>query len=61
MNQKLIHKEETRCDNHRCKKRMKCCRYLQLEIDKKDTTASVSVSKFNQNNCEKYLEYDDNN
>lgn len=61
MTDRLLLKDELRCDNHRCAKRMKCCRYLQVEIDKKDLNVfQEMVVKFEEKECKKYIENDDN-
>lgn len=62
----LIKNDVSRCNNHRCEKRNRCNRYLQLKIDtedfkKENVTKSISVYINDEKNCMKFLEFDDNN
>jgi hypothetical protein len=62
----LIKNDVSRCNNHQCKKRMRCSRYLQLKIDTEDLKKEIhplsfSVTRNEDKNCTKFIEFDDNN
>ena len=69
----ILSPEVPRCNNHRCEKRNRCSRYLQLQIDTKNYTdytdfITLPVEKFEGkdkdekgNHCTNFIEFDDNN
>lgn len=62
MKPNLIPNDYSRCNNHRCAKRMVCNRYLQLVIDKENNTGeTVSVTSYREIDCKELIEHDDNN
>ena len=62
---KLISEDISRCSNHSCIKRNRCCRFMQLEIDKEEFKKvkhkSISVTRFEEKNCKMFIEFDDHN
>jgi hypothetical protein len=62
MTQKLIPNNVSRCNNNSCKKRMICKRYLQMLNDAGTREESITSSiRFEDKNCQKFIEHDDNN
>lgn len=62
MKNNLIPNDYSRCNNYLCQKRTICNRYLQLAVDKENsTTEPKSVTSFREIDCKEFIEHDDNN
>lgn len=66
MEKDYLNNDVSRCSNHVCVKRNRCCRYLQLRIDtedfkKENQSKSISVTRFEEKDCKMFIEFDDNN
>lgn len=63
----LLH-DQSRCNNHRCKRRMSCRRYMQLAVDYAKhrlkyktgidllSSGTFTVTRFDEQACQNFIE-----